>query len=498
MKLIKHLSAWFAIILFFISLALGFYMLYRLGYSGAVVILVAVYTVNLFFIIVVFLQKRHAKGKLSWVLIMSLFPLVGQFMFAIFGQRYRDRKTILEYRKRDNFKHEQINDSFKLENKGLKALFVKQSHMSNRGVYKSKMNIYKTGDKSYEKMFEDMEKAKKFIHIHFYIIKPGEIYEHFRDILARKVKQGVEIRFIIDDFGRWAMPWYEINALQKMGIEIEIFGKVRLPFAQSDGTYRTHRKIVIIDGNIVHSGGLNISDEYSNLDKHFGLWVDCQSRIKGKAVRSFSLMFIEDWYQFSGKKLDYKKYLIEKESKDANSSSILIEDSPEVTTPVIQNSLVNMIYNAKKSISLTSPYFVPTPEVLEALKTACLSGVKVEIFIPGKADKKTAIIATRYFAAQLAEVGAKVYAANNMLIHSKIGLFDNKYAYIGSINIDTRSLYAQFELMSLIEGKAIDEVINLFEYYRKLSSHAKLEDLRLHRFKELFLRFYVNLFSPIM
>lgn len=497
MKYLKYASGYALIIAFFSVIGWGFYELYAAGLSWALVTLIAVYSVNVVFTFFAFIQVRHTQAKLSWIVIMVFLPIFGHIIFIIFGQRYRDRKSIDKYRKNKNFEFEEKDSSaLKAIDEDIRHIFEKQSVLSNRGIYDGNFEVFKSGDKGYESLFNDLENAKEFIHIQYYIIKTGEIYEHLKDILIRKVKQGVKVRFIIDDFGRWAMPWYELRELNKKGVEVVIFNKVHFPFIGSDNGYRTHRKMAIIDGKVVHTGGLNIANEYANLNKEYGLWIDLQARITGKAVRSFSLLFIEDWKHVTKEELDYSKYL--NEDSTGTSKTILIEDSPECSQPVMMDSIVQMISNAKKEIKLASPYFVPTPEIMAALRTAALSGVKVELYIPGKPDKLSVFIATHLNSHILQSHGATIYEAKNMLIHSKIGVFDGKYAYLGSANLDTRSLYAQFEIINLVEGKVVSEIDDLFNYYKKLSRVVEKDEFKVHGVKGRMIRFYVNLFSPVL
>lgn len=495
MKYLQYLLTWIIIGFILGGAVYGLYLLYNAGYSLSVIILLSLYIINSTVTFTIFVQKRHNGAKLSWLLSMALFPVIGHIFFLIFGQRYKNRKEFHDYHKKDNFKYELFSNKNDVSEENLN-LFKYQSNISKRGIYKANINLYKTGDKGYKALFKDLRSAKEFIHLHYYIIKPGEIYEEFKEIITKKAKEGVKVKFIIDDFGRWAMPWYEIKYLKSQGIEVKIFGKVHFPFIGSENGFRTHRKLAIIDGKIAHTGGLNISDEYANLDKKYGLWIDFQARISGAAVRSFSLLFIEDWFSLTKERLNYKKHLQEEDKGQSN--LVMLEDSPENKVPVMQDSLVNMILNSKKSIHLTTPYFIPTPEIFSALRTACLAGVDVNIYIPGRADKKTVIVATRYYANELMKFGAKIYQTKGTLIHSKIGMFDERYAYIGTANIDIRSLYSQFEIMSLVEGPVVNQIKDLFTYYQSLSKQWTDLNKDISPVKDKLIRFYVNLFSPIM
>lgn len=436
---------------------------------------------------------------MSWVVFFLLFPIIAHIAFMLFGQRYKYRITFDEYKQKKTFEYEVLdNEPATQMNLYIANLFKTQSKMTTRGIYPAKIKIFDKGDEAFTQLFKDLKNAKKFIHLQYYIIKPGEIYEQLRNILIQKAKEGVEIRFIVDDFGRWALPWYEIKELEAHGIKFGKFGKIRFPFISSYNTYRMHRKAAIIDGKILHTGGINIADEYANMNKKYGMWIDYQARIEGPAVRSHSLLFIDDWKEVTGDYLEIENYLGEKEIKDATSTITLVEDSPETLEPMIQRTWVRMILKARKSIKITTPYFIPTPEIYEALKTASLSGVKVQIVIPGKPDKKTALIATKYWAKELIQYGVEVYQVPNTLIHSKMGVFDGEYAYFGTANMDVRSLFGQWETIELIHGASVKEIQNVIDGYINSSITLKTEDFDKKWLKDKMVRFYVNLFSPIM
>lgn len=496
MRYFKSALIWFPSIIFLTLIAVASYYIYQFGLPLGVVVILVWYFINLVITHIIFIQNRNKAAKLSWFFILNILPFIGHILFLIFGQRYAGRKDHFAYLKSYGLEHEKTTFPKLNYPANTISILQKQNNISKRGVYPVNIDLFSSGDEGYKELFYDLEKAKKFIHIEFYIIKPGEIYEHFKSLLLRKAKEGVKIRFIIDDFGRWAMPSYEIRELQNQGIEIGIFGRVNYPFIGSENGYRNHRKLVIIDGKIVHTGGINISDEYASLDSKYGVWIDFQSRLTGPLVRSYSLLFIQDWYLVKKIKLDVTNFLLE--DKKGRSHGILIEDSPENEEAILQNSIVQMVLNARKEIHLASPYFIPSSPLLAALKTAALSGVKIYLYIPGRADKKTILAATKYYANELQNYGATIFEARNMMFHSKMALFDQEYAYFGTANLDVRSFYAQFELINLVAGKDIKEITNIFLYYQKLSREVALHEFKTKGFKEKLKRIYVNFFSPIM
>ncbi|MCK5867062.1 MAG: cardiolipin synthase, partial [Mycoplasmataceae bacterium] len=491
----KILIWWFITILFLFATGTSFYFLYESGLGLGWVILISFYSINLLFSLVVFIQVRQEAGKLSWMMAFLLMPYLGHAIFALFGQRYKFRKSNKEYKDKKSFSHEKIK--FEKGKNITSNILNQQSSISKRGIYSVDIEVISNGNKGYKKMFDDIESAEKFILIEYYIFKPGEIFDQFKDILIRKAKSGVEVKIIVDDFGRWAVPRSQFDEFEENGVKVRMFGEVHFPFIGSYNGYRLHRKIVIVDGKTIHTGGINIANEYAGLNNKFGMWMDYQVKITGESVNSYSLIFIDDWETVCGEELEPIKYLTYNHKK-GKSNMVVIEDSPENTSPIMQDSIINMISNAKKEIIITSPYFVPTPELFSSLRIAAMSGVKVKIFLPGKPDKKVVIIASRHFAKELMKYGVEVFEATNLLIHSKIGVFDGKYAYVGTANLDVRTLYAQWEVIQLITGKAVEDIKELMDSYIQKSRKMKYEEFKASLIKRILVRIYINLLSPIM
>lgn len=473
------------------ALGYGLYELWQTGLALPLVLL-TVYVLYVVFCLALFVQKRHAQAKVSWFLIMIVLPIIGQAIYLVFGQRYKHRKSLSSYRKKETFKFEDKTHVSELE------IINKQANISNRGIYGADIELFSDVNEAYKELFNDLRNAKTSINMQYYIIKPGEIFEEFKTILVAKARQGIKVRFIIDDFGRWGMPWYVIKEMEKSGIEIAIFGKVHFPFIGSSNGYRTHRKLAIIDNNIVHTGGINLADEYASLSKNFGLWIDYNTRITGPATTSYNLLFIDDWKIASDEELEIAPLLKGISSKKGSSELVMVESSPEILSPQLKDSLISLILNAKDSIEIVTPYLVPPAEVIAALRSAALSGVKVSLFIPGRPDKKSVWIGTRVFAKELMEYGVKIFEFNDILVHSKFGIFDKKYAYFGTANIDMRSFYSQFEITNVVSGKIVKDLDALVKEYKVMTTELSDKDLKVNRIKERLINIFITTFSPLM
>lgn len=477
---------------------IAIYISNKYGINSWVIGIVYYYLISIIFGLVIFGQKRHPSAKLSWLFIFIILPIFGHILYLIFGRRYKYRKSIFKYRQKEEFKNEIMENDIKLENKYLTSLFQQQSKIANRGIYRGKYQFFFYQDEGFDKLFEDIQDAKHSIHIQYYIIKPGELFEQFKNILLKKVKQGIKVRFIIDDFGQWGMPTYKIKQLERLGVEIKKLNPINFPFINSNNGYRTHRKFVVIDGKIAHTGGTNIADEYVNINKKYGWWIDYHTRITGEAVRSYSLLFSQDWAMISKDKIENIDSYLNEDKSLGNSYGVLIEETPENNDKALLYSYVKWILSARDEIKISTPYFVPDPTIIQALKTAALGGVKIKIFIPGRPDKKTVFMASRYYADELRKYGIIFYESKNILIHSKMAIFDNKYAYFGTANLDFRSIHSQFEIANLIVGEDVKQIRDIFEKYKEISEKIEFSDKNMKYIKRLWVHIFVKIFSPMM
>ena len=494
MKFLSTALWWLIGLFILVGLGYGFYYMLSEGVGIWLLTLASVYILSVVFSLFLFTQKRHEAAKLSWLIIMITMPLFGHIIFFAFGRRYSKRKLQKEYLLKENFKYEVMKKNRTLS-EDVEDFFIKQQNVSKRGIYNADYKIFRSGIEAYKNLFKDLKSAKEFIHIEMYIFHQGEIYDEFKSIIIKKASEGVEVKIIVDDFGRWAMPWYEIKELAKKGIKVKIFNKVRFPFISSDDGFRSHRKMFIIDGKMAHIGGMNIGDEYASLNKMYGEWLDFQTKVSGEAVKSISLLFIQDWKDVSGKQLSFNRYL--KKTTGGKSQSILVEDSPEIHEQILNDSIVSWISKAKNKVTLVTPYFIPTPTIFDAIKRAAQSGVDVTIYIPGRADKNYVMIATMFWVRQAAQYGVKFRLMNETIVHSKIGLFDDKVAYFGSANIDMRSSYSQLEFISLVSGPVVKDLNSVLASYKASSRPVVEKDFKASWIKTKLVRTYVTIFSPL-
>ncbi len=308
----------------------------------------------------------------------------------------------------------------------------------------SLVKYFPSGYLFFEEVLEQIKKAEKFIFIEYYIVSNGVLFNRLYDILREKVKNGVLVRLIYDDMG--SQRGFTEKAKRKLrlaGIKFKPFNRL-VPIFAVGLNYRDHRKIVIVDGKVAFTGGCNLADEYINEKRMHGYWKDNGVMIKGKAVDAVTLIFLRQWEYLNKVKEDYSLFFNNYDKIERKSIVLPYADGLEYKNPIGKAVYQNIIIGANKKLYIMTPYFIPDEPFFNLLINKALSGVEVKIFIPEIADKNYVYAVSRNNAEKLVDYGVKVYTVNNTFLHSKVVMSESAVA-TGSINVDLRSFYQQFE-----------------------------------------------------
>ncbi|MCX7954571.1 MAG: cardiolipin synthase [Bacteroidales bacterium] len=435
--------------------------IFNILWSGWKVLLVILVIVTILFII---FQKGDPSKTIAWISIIIMVPFIGILLFIIFGRVYKRKRK---------FWNKEVKDAVKLQ-QYYKELYLKPaskytSEISSLAEHKSIINLLKNNSKSllgiyndikifhsgkdkFEYLLVDLGNAKHHIHLDYYIIEEGEIFNKIIDVLIKKVKEGVKVRIIYDDVGSWGLSNALIKKLIKNNIEIYPFLPVRFPRFAQRLLFRNHRKIVVIDGKIGYTGGMNIADRYIYGRKDSGIWRDTHIRIEGESVNSLQVIFLTDWFFVSKKNLNNEEYF--NNIQDGKICPIqIVASGPDNDWNSIMQTYFYLISNAKEYIYITSPYFIPNESILTAIKTAALSGVDVKIILPGISDSWIMFYGSYSYFPELLEAGVKIFLYKKGFIHSKVLLVDDKISSVGTANMDLRSFDQNFEVNALIYDK---------------------------------------------
>ena len=413
-------------------------------------------------IVLIVLENGRPTKTIAWILIMVLVPLIGFLLYLFFGRNYRRNKIysgkgLLDLIRIEELSQNQIRE---LSNENL----LKNPYIKSKGnimrlllnnskallTENNKAQILNNGTATFETILKDLSHAKHHIHLEYYILEDDKIGNKIKDVLINKAKQGVEVRIIYDKVGSWGLGRKYLKELKKNGVALHAFMPVHFPSFANKVNYRNHRKIIIIDGLIGFTGGINIADKYIEGDPDLGFWRDTHVKLEGDAVHSLQAVFLTDWY-FVSERAIISDDLYFPEHKITDKILVQIAVSgPDSDWASIMQAYFMAITTAQKYIYISTPYFMPNESILTALKTAALSGVRVVILLPGKTDFFLYTWTTRSYLTELVEAGIEVYIYKKGFTHSKLIMVDGMFASVGTANMDMRSFDQNFEVNALI------------------------------------------------
>jgi len=443
-------------------------------------------------------KDKPSAYKLVWAIFVLAIPVVGGFIYFFFGDKKPTRK-IAKYMERHAIISKILGNNEKIQAENQFFRYIENT--TGFTPYKNtSTKYYDFGEKMFEDMLIELEGAKKFIFLEYFIIKKGYMWQSILDILVKKVAEGVEVKLIIDDFGT-PFSFKYLKQLREKGIMVVRFNPL-IPFLFIFMNNRDHRKITVIDGEIAFCGGMNISDEYINKTNPFGKWKDNGLMLKGEAVWSFTLMFAEMWDTFSKEKdriNNYENY--RRSTKFEEIGRVLpFGDNPIDSEETGENTYIEILNRAKDYVYIFTPYLIVSDKILYALQMAAKRGVDVKIVTPGIPDKKLIYRLTRSYYRFLINCGVKIYEYTPGFLHAKSFVSDDKIAVVGTINLDFRSLYLHFECAVILEDTEtiLDlkrDAIKTIEESKKVS--RKIVNKR-KAFIDEFIDAILHLFSPLL
>lgn len=369
----------------------------------------------------------------------------------------------------------------------------------------NEVKILKSGHEKFIDLFEEIKKAKHHIHLEYFNFRNDSIANALFDLLAKKAEEGVEIRALFDSFGNSSnnkpLKKEHLKAIRAKGIEIEEFDPIRFPWI-NHAFRRDHRKIIVIDGEIGYTGGMNIADYYINGLPKIGEWRDIHIRMEGNAVECLQDIFLDMWNETTNQNIQGEKYYpySNEKIKVINNKKIAIVDrNPKKDTKGMRRTLAKAIESAENKVQIINPYFTPTRIIKRAIKNALGKGVKVEIMIPGKSDIPFSPDASMYIANSLRKKGADIYIFNGGFHHSKIMMIDSLYCSVGSANLNSRSLRCDYEVNAFIfDQETTDELIQIFSEDQKDSTLLTKEIYKDRGLWKKFISWFAHLFTPFL
>lgn len=415
----------------------------------------------------IILYGSRPVKSLSWLLIVLIFPFIGILLYIVFGinrrriKIFKLKQTVRRRLYDDTFSNHNIKASkFELEDKQSNKLsrLLKTSSRFNTQPGNEVLVLY-NGEKTFDTIFETLQKAKDFIHLQYYIFEEGELLDRLYHLFKEKIEKGVEVRILYDAIGSYSLRKKQIKKFKNIGAKV--FPIMPLHFGSFLFTlnYRNHRKIIIIDGKIGFTGGVNISDKYIKPNSELGIWDDTHLYLKGPAVDNLHRVFIKDYYFASNRELLLKDDYLPDIDQCGNVNVQIVAGGPDSDHPSIMQQYITMINLAEDYIYISNPYFIPNSAMLEALRIAALSNVNIKLLVPKKSDSWLAKHSMLSFFEELLFLGIEIYQQKDDFLHSKVIVMDGKIASIGSGNFDHRSFEHNFETNALIYNHNIAENI---------------------------------------
>ena len=482
-----------------LGLYLAAFMRLQELYCGAAILLALVVA------LVEVSRRGNPSVKLSWVLLTMLAPVLTIPLYLLvnadlghrlahFRLREIDRETARYAPPRPDLRRE-------LEERdpgaaGLAAYLERQGFPLYQN---SDAKYFPLGEDMFEEVLAQLERARSFIFLEYFIIQEGYMWGRILSILERKVKEGVEVRLLYD--GTCALtkvPYYYPQELEKIGIQCKMYAPLR-PVVSTHYNNRDHRKILVVDGRVAFTGGINLADEYINRRVLHGHWKDTAVMVSGEAVRGFTLMFLQMWNVDTRQAEDYPRYLDVTRPVAAPGFVLPYGDRPFDGEMVGEMVYMDILNRARRYVHITTPYLIVDNEMVTALTYAAKRGVEVVLIVPAIPDKKYVYALNQVYYRELIEAGVEIREYTPGFIHAKMFVSDDTTAVVGSINLDYRSLYLHFECAALLYGAAaVADVERDFQATRAVSRTITVEDCKRRKLRWRFFGWILRPLAPLM
>lgn len=405
-------------------------------------------------------SRLDPTAKITWLVIIMLMPVFGAFLLwftkSEIGHRLiKGRVNQITTQAKDCIAQDsQVMNALEQEAPGAAALV---RYVGRSGCFpvfdKTAVTYFPMGEKKWEEMLRQLEQARNYIFLEYFIVDEGLMWGKVLEILARKAAEGVDVRVMYDGTCEFTTLSHNYpQRLRELGIKCKMFAPLT-PFVSTHYNYRDHRKILVIDGHTAFTGGVNLADEYINHRKKHGHWKDTAVMLKGQAAASFTLMFLEMW-GIGEKEMEFEKFLACPASpcEDAPGYVMPYGDCPLDDDLVGERVYMDILNRAQKYVHIMTPYLILDGEMETALKFAAERGVDVKLILPGIPDKEAAYALAKTHYRSLLDSGVRIYEYSPGFVHAKLFVSDDREGVVGTINLDYRSLYHHFECAAYLYG----------------------------------------------
>jgi cardiolipin synthase len=413
----------------------------------------------------VLLRRKEPPSTVAWIVVLVMLPAVGAVLFVLFG---RDRVRLPAKRKRalDTVVRAQLAEArneppdtartshLTLGSPLERGLFRVAQHLSRlRATSGNGVEVLVAGEPAYDAIGAAIDGARHHVHAQFYLIRDDATGRWFRDRLVAAAKRGVKVRLLMDGFGCFALGGGYKRPLRQAGVDVGEFLPMRSVLLQPVNL-RNHRKIVVVDGVVSFTGGLNVGDEYKGQMAGLGAWRDVHLRIEGPASAELQRLFFQDWAFATGQPIDPAGYFPRDVEPRGSATIAIVPSGPDTRTEAIHRLFFGAIVGARREVAVTTPYFVPDQSLMVAMELAAMRGVRVRLLLPSRSNHTVTFHAGRSFYAQLIDAGVEISEYQPGIVHAKTLVADSEVSLVGSANMDLRSFRLNFEVHTLVHDEA--------------------------------------------
>ncbi len=471
------------------------------------------FLINIVFsLLIIFFQRRNPTTVWAWLLLLYFIPGLGFILYLILGQNFRKDRMFKMKEIEGEIKYAVRRQEESIYRKKLKLRDPELERFKRLILYNlnegeavltdnNDIRIFTDGREKFQALLSEMDHARNYIHVQYYIIRNDELWKEIEEVLARKARQGVEVRVLFDSMGCRGMHRSDWARMERAGIQVAEFFPALLGKLQLRVNYRNHRKIAVIDGRIGFVGGFNVGREYLGKNKKFGYWRDTHICIEGSAVTSLAVRFVLDWNYAARENLFLEDRLFEIPTyvRGGRDPVQIISSGPDSSSQEIRDNYMRLIHMARKNIYIQTPYFIPDNDIRDALVIAAKSGIDVRIMIPCKPDHPFVYWATYSYIGEMIEAGARCYTYDNGFLHAKCMCVDGLVTCMGTANMDIRSFSLNFEVNAVVYSARTTE--RLMEAFENDITRSTLVTRKNYEQRDLAVRVkepFCTLLSPVL
>ena len=455
--------------------------------------------------VVLLTKKKQPVSTVAWIMAIVTMPYFGAFLFTVFGinrvgRRLRGKqaatqsvtRAIPQLARHHHLHHDHLNETQQELRRLAERVAGTHATVGNR------VQLLIDAKRTFEEIAEAIKAARSSVHLEYYIWQPDRVGTALRDLLIAKAREGVHVRFLYDAIGSGKLTHRFLQPMREAGIQIASFVPGQSLRERWSINLRSHRKIVIVDGQVGFTGGMNVGDEYLGRDPHFGHWRDTHLRLHGPTVLQLQEVFAIDWKYATGEELTHDEFFPEPD-QIGNVYAQVVSGGPDDEDGVFHGLMFAAINSARQQVTLATSYFVPTPPLVSALETAALRGVTTRVLLSGPKTYWFTLRAARSSYDSLLRAGVEIYEYQDGQLHSKTLTIDGCWSLVGTPNFDARSLYLNFEVGAIFYDHSLAE--QLEHQFTEDLTHARRIDPATWFQRPVWNRLQENfcgMFSPIL